>query len=156
MNFKRVLGGMAALGLFATMAQADGDAEHDALAERLAPVGTLCFEGQTCQRSVAQQAASETRDEPDDAPEQGEQATGLDGEALYARASCGACHQAGIAGAPATGDHDAWAARLAKGTDALYTSAIKGLGAMPPKGGRFNFSDDEIRAAVDYMISEVE
>ncbi len=104
------------------------------------------------QQVVAEAPADAARE----ASVQAEEASGLDGEALYAKASCGACHSAGIAGAPATGDSNAWTARLAKGTDALYASAINGLGAMPPKGGRFNFSDEEIKAAVDYMIAEVE
>ncbi|PRY64790.1 cytochrome c5 [Vreelandella songnenensis] len=154
MNFKRVLGGMVALGLFTPMALAGDAAELEALSERLAPVGKLCLEGQECERHVAQQATLEA---PGNAEAgQVEEAAESEGEVLYAKASCGACHAAGIAGAPATGDRNAWTARLAKGDATLYASAINGLGAMPPKGGRFNFSDDEIKAIVDYMISEVE
>ena len=138
--------------MLSSTALADAEAEDAALAERLAPVGKLCLQGQTCQRAVAQP-------EPDGLPGAktgGVIAADIDGEALYARAGCGACHAAGIAGAPATGDNTAWTPRLAQGTDTLYVNAIKGIGAMPPKGGRFNFSDDEIKAAVDYMIEEVE
>lgn len=152
MNFKYIVGGIAFFGGLSGMALADNAADADTLAARLAPVGRLCLQGQECQRSETRPAApASTPDAPDPAA-----MAQYDGEALYTQASCGACHAAGIAGAPATGDGTAWTARLAKGTDTLYASAINGIGAMPPKGGRFNFSDDEIKAIVDYMIDEVE
>ncbi|MFC0250897.1 c-type cytochrome [Massilia consociata] len=66
--------------------------------------------------------------------------------------ACMACHGAGIAGAPKTGDKAAWAPRLAKGNPVLYEHAIKGFGAMPPKGGS-TAPDADVRAAVDYMIA---
>lgn len=72
-----------------------------------------------------------------------------DGKAIYT-ASCAACHAAGVAGAPKTGDKAAWAPRLKTGKDALYASVIKGKGAMPPKGGT-SLSDAELKAAVDYL-----
>ncbi|QAU32826.1 c-type cytochrome [Janthinobacterium sp. 17J80-10] len=73
------------------------------------------------------------------------------GKKIYDSA-CVACHGAGIAGAPKFGDKAAWAPRLKKGADALHASAIKGLNAMPPKGGS-SASDAEIKAAVDYMMA---
>lgn len=66
--------------------------------------------------------------------------------------SCAACHAAGVAGAPKTGDKAAWAARTKQGGDALYSAVIKGKGAMPPKGGNATLSDGEIKAAVDYLV----
>lgn len=83
-------------------------------------------------------------------------ASDLDGAALYASSGCAACHDSGVAGAPAMGDADAWAERLEKGTDELYASAINGIGAMPAKGGNPNLSDEEVEAIVDHMIAEVE
>jgi cytochrome c5 len=77
-------------------------------------------------------------------------ATGA-GEALYKQA-CVACHAAGVAGAPKLGDKAAWAPRLQQGLPALVQSAIKGKGAMPPKGGS-SASDQDLRAAVEYMVS---
>jgi cytochrome c5 len=65
---------------------------------------------------------------------------------------CGACHNTGVAGAPKTGDKDAWAPRIATGNDALYKSVIAGKGAMPPKGGAADLSDDEIKGAVDHLV----
>ena len=62
---------------------------------------------------------------------------------------------AGVAGAPKTGDKAAWAPRLATGMDQLYTSSLKGKGAMPPKGGNVTMPDADIKAAVDYMVSLV-
>ncbi len=68
--------------------------------------------------------------------------------------ACMACHSTGAAGAPILGDKAAWAPRIAKGKTAMYLIALKGKGAMPPKGGRADFSDAVIKAAVDYMISK--
>ena len=71
-----------------------------------------------------------------------------------AYAICGACHDAGVAGAPKLGDKAAWAARTGGGVDGLTASVIKGKGAMPPRGGS-PASDDEIKAVVAYMLSAV-
>jgi len=75
------------------------------------------------------------------------------GKTLY-DASCMACHAAGVAGAPKLGDKAAWAARAKSGVDALTASAIKGKGAMPPKGGAATATDADIRAAVEYMLAQ--
>ena len=72
------------------------------------------------------------------------------GEALYKQV-CMACHAAGVAGSPKFGDKTAWAPRIKTGMETLYASAIKGKGAMPPKGGSAA-PDADIRAAVDYMV----
>lgn len=75
------------------------------------------------------------------------------GKAVY-EASCNACHGAGVAGAPKTGDKAAWATRIKSGNDALYGSALKGKGAMPAKGGNAGLSDADVKAAVDYMVGQ--
>jgi cytochrome c5 len=72
------------------------------------------------------------------------------GKALYEQV-CVACHMAGVANAPKTGDKAAWAPRIATGIDAMTTSVLKGKGVMPPKGGSAA-SDAEIRAAVEYLV----
>jgi len=68
---------------------------------------------------------------------------------------CTACHGMGIAGSPKFGDKAAWAPRIAKGLDTLYDHAIHGFqgnaGVMPPKGGS-SASDDDVKAAVRYMV----
>lgn len=73
------------------------------------------------------------------------------GEQVY-QAQCGACHAAGVAGAPKFGDAAAWAPRVKTGYEALLNSALKGKGAMGPQaGGEFN--DFEIGRAVVYMAN---
>jgi cytochrome c5 len=76
-----------------------------------------------------------------------------DGKKVY-DATCTACHTAGVANAPKPGDKAAWAPRLKQGMDAMMQSALKGKGAMPPKGGATNLSDAEVRAAVEFMVSQ--
>lgn len=72
--------------------------------------------------------------------------------------TCKVCHLQGIAGAPAIGDTKAWSKRIAKGKDTLYKHAILGYDSpegnhMPPKGGNPELSEDEVKAAVDFVIS---
>jgi cytochrome c5 len=76
------------------------------------------------------------------------------GKATY-DAACVVCHAAGVAGAPKSGDKDAWAPRIKQGADALYQAALKGKGAMPPKGGNTSLADADVKAAVDFMVSLV-
>ncbi|TFH87653.1 cytochrome c5 family protein [Billgrantia azerbaijanica] len=78
-----------------------------------------------------------------------------DGEAVYNQA-CMACHMTGAAGAPIAGDAEAWGPRVEKGIDTLYDHAINGFNAMPAKGGNMSLSDEEVKAAVDYMVSQVQ
>lgn len=79
-----------------------------------------------------------------------------DGKKTY-DATCVACHGAGIAGAPKSGDKAAWAPRIAQGINVLYDHAIKGFqgkgGVMPAKGGNTSLPDADVKAAVDYMVS---
>lgn len=83
--------------------------------------------------------------------------TALSGPQVYNEA-CIACHGSGIGGAPIIGDAAAWQARAAQGADTLYEHALVGFtgtsGFMPAKGARMDLSDDEVRAAVDYMVDE--
>jgi cytochrome c5 len=75
-----------------------------------------------------------------------------DGKKVY-ETVCSVCHAAGVAGAPKFGDKAAWGARIKTGMDALYTSALKGKAAMPPKGGNAALPDADVKAAVDYMVA---
>ncbi len=74
------------------------------------------------------------------------------GEQVYA-AQCGACHTAGVAGAPKSGDTVAWAPRIKTGYEALLNSALKGKGAMGAQGGG-ELSDLEIGRAVVHMANQ--
>ena len=73
------------------------------------------------------------------------------GEEVF-KAQCGACHSAGLAGAPKFGDAAAWGPRIATGYETLLTSALKGKGAMGAQGGG-DFSDLEVGRAVVYMAN---
>jgi cytochrome c5 len=77
------------------------------------------------------------------------------GKAVYG-AACFVCHTTGAAGAPKLGDKALWAPRIAQGMEMLNTNALRGKGAMPPKGGRMDIPDADVLAAVAYMVSEVE
>ena len=74
------------------------------------------------------------------------------GEELY-KAVCGACHEAGVAGAPKFGDRAAWSPRIGVGLDVLSKTVIAGKGAMPPKGGS-DATPEEITRAVVYMANK--
>lgn len=73
------------------------------------------------------------------------------GEEVY-KAQCAACHVSGAAGAPKFGDVGAWSPRVKTGFDALYTSAMKGKGAMGAQGGG-DMADFEIARAVVYLAN---
>ena len=71
--------------------------------------------------------------------------------------ACMACHGPGIAGAPKFGDKAAWKDRVTKDIATLEMHALKGFkgktGMMPPKGGRMDMSDADVKAAVVYMVN---
>jgi cytochrome c5 len=118
-----------------------------AVAERLAPVAKLEVDPNAPAPAAASAAAA--------APAAAKTAAapaGDSGKSTY-DAACTACHAAGVAGAPKLGDKAAWAARVKAGKPALYTSALKGKGAMPPKGGNAALADDAVKAAVDYLVA---
>ena len=75
------------------------------------------------------------------------------GKQIY-DSSCMACHSTGAAGAPKVGDKAAWAPRIAQGIDTLVNHSINGIRAMPPKGTCMSCSDDDMKAAVNYMVGE--
>lgn len=83
------------------------------------------------------------------------QTTTVDGKKIY-DATCGVCHNSGVAGAPKLGDKAGWSARVAAGMDTLVAHSINGIRAMPPRGGNPKLSDAEVRAAVEYMVAAVQ
>ena len=110
---------------------------NDTLAERIRPVVTL-----------------DDLMKEDEAVKQAEtaQVSAKSPESLY-QGACMACHSTGVANAPKLGDNAAWSTRAALGVDGLLKSAIKGKGAMPPKGTS-TYSDDELRSVIEYMLAE--
>ena len=69
------------------------------------------------------------------------------------KSQCVKCHEAGVGGAPKIGDRTAWVPRLSKGLDNLVRSSIHGHGGMPPRGGKADLTDAEMRNAIIYMFS---
>ncbi len=80
------------------------------------------------------------------------------GEHVY-KATCAMCHATGAGGAPVFGNKADWEPRIAQGKDTLYGHAIKGFtgtkGVMPPKGANASLSDEDVKAGVDYMASQI-
>ena len=79
------------------------------------------------------------------------------GKSIYGK-TCSLCHAAAIAGAPKPGDKAEWGPRIAQGKEVLYKHAIEGFtgakGMMPARGGGTTLTDDEVKAAVDYMADQ--
>ncbi len=109
-------------------------AVEDRIIERISAVGSVCIEGEDCAKSLTVAAAG---------PKSAEE--------VY-NTGCLACHASGAAGAPKFRHAADWTERLAGGMESIYANAINGKGGMPAKGLCPTCSDDEIKAAVDYMI----
>jgi cytochrome c5 len=107
----------------------------EAIAARIAPVGKVCLQGDASCGTASAASSGGTR-------------SGAD----VVAAACNACHGTGVLGAPKNGSGD-WAARADKGIDTLLKNAINGINAMPPRGTCADCSDDEIKAAIEHMIS---
>lgn len=120
-----------------------------AVSDRIAPVGDVRTTNDPAPQPVQVAAAGADTQAKADGP--------VDGQAVYQQA-CFACHGTGAAGAPKMGDAAAWSQRIAKGMDTLFQHSIEGFqgetGIMPPKGGRADLSDAQVKAAVEYMVSQ--
>ncbi len=117
---------------FSTAALATSQADYDAIAERIKPVGDVYLAGSE--------------------PVKAEPTGPRDGATVYGT-FCIACHASGVSGAPIKGNADQWAPRIAQGKDVLKKHAIEGLNLMPAKGTCMDCSDDEIVAAIEHMIA---
>ena len=76
------------------------------------------------------------------------------GEKVYGK-TCTVCHTDGLSGAPRLGNVAEWTPRIPAGKEALVDSVRKGKGLMPPRGGNDKFNDDDLRAAVEYILSKL-
>lgn len=141
--------------IVARMYGIDEDAEaklrENVVAERTKPVGMVVESG-----SEEAMVESQVADEAATAIAQ----TGDIGQTVY-NGLCINCHGLGEAMAiafPQTGDVDAWRDRVAQGVDVLYDHAINGhtgnMGMMPARGGNPDLSDEEVKAAVDYILAQ--
>ena len=121
-----------------------------AIEDRIRPVGRVVLMGsEELQAAAAAVMAAPT---PVD--------TVMSGPQVYNMA-CIVCHAPpGVGGAPPIGDAAAWAPRIEQGDDTLHMHAIEGYqgtaGFMPAKGGRVDLSDEEVIAAVDYMVEQAQ
>ena len=127
---------------------ADTEEYRATVNERLKPFGHVYLPGEEL-----------TAGEPQVSPveEAAPVSAALSGAQVYNKA-CNVCHGNGIGGAPMLNNAADWEARVAQGGDILKEHAIKGFGGstgyMPPKGGNASLSDEEVHAAVDFMIEE--
>ena len=135
---KTALGVLALAGALAAHGDAVPAGSDDQIRERLAPYGSLCRAGDDCGTAAVAVASG---------PKSGQQ--------VYDQ-FCFACHATGASDAPIFADAEAWAPRLEKSLDTLYASTINGRGMMPARGTCMDCSDDELNAAVDYMLAEFE
>ena len=121
-----------------------------AVESRIAPVGSVVTEGSG---EATEPAAAVPAPAPAPAAPaaQAVAVAAIDGEAVYKEA-CAVCHVAGVANAPKLDDKAAWSTRAEAGLDMLVQSALNGKGGMPAKGGRMDLADDNIKAAVQYML----
>jgi cytochrome c5 len=146
-----------AIGAYGTRSMKDEASMSDAAVnKRLAPVANIAIDPNAPPPAPSAAAAQNAAPTPVAAaaiPAPAAKAeAGGSGKATY-ESTCKACHDAGLAGAPKLGDKAAWSARLKAGKDALYTTALKGKGAMPPKGGNLSLPEADVKAAVDYIVS---
>ena len=157
-NFGAVIGALVVIGVIVfIISQLIPGGEPDVndpiiekmLEDRIKPVGDV-YVGSVPPEAVAQ--AQPTQAQPVAA---GGEAAPADGKKVY-NAVCLACHTTGAAGAPKLGDKAAWAKYLSKSMDEVYTGAIKGRGGMPAKGGRADLTDEQVKAAVDYLVESVQ
>ena len=124
------------------------------IANRLKPVGEVRMVGDAESPAVGE-AVVATAPEPASVAAAPVAAAGgaAAGEQVF-NTVCQACHAAGLAGAPKTGDTAAWQPRIAQGIEVLYASVINGKNLMPAKGGAAGTSDADIKAAVDLMVAQ--
>lgn len=109
------------------------------------------------EEAAAPAVAEQVQPAPAPVPEVAAAPVNEAGEKIY-KGTCSMCHASGTAGAPILGNKEDWAPRIAQGADTLYKHAIEGFtgakGMMPAKGGMASMSDDDAKAAVDYMVAK--
>ena len=160
-RFAMLIGSLAVLAvLLASMATyiydrnpPPANSQHEEqLAQRLAPVGGV-YAGDTGRAAMqaAQEAASKA------AASQVAYGGTTDGKTIFG-SLCHSCHETGVAGAPKVGDKAEWATRMAAGLDTLDKHALEGYtgkaGVMPAKGGNPALTEEQVKAAVAWMVDQ--
>lgn len=158
-NFSIVVAGMVAftivilllaLAIHNAQDREPGGAREAAKEQRLQPVAGV-YSGETGRAEAQAAAESAAAEEEDQVAFDGS----TDGQMIYQNV-CAACHDSGVAGAPMVSDAESWGDRLDQGRDSLVQTAIEGMGAMPPRGGRNDLSDEQVAASVDYMLDQID
>lgn len=134
----------------ASLPEPAAPAEEGAKKEADAAPATATAPAAAAPAAAAPTAAAPAASAPAAAPQQAA-AVNPAGEKLY-KSVCFACHATGVANAPKFGDKAAWDPYIKTGMDAMVKVAMQGKPPMPPKGGAANASEDDIRAAVQYMV----
>ncbi len=147
--------GLIALGayIYSNHPPTENPGRDTVVGERLAPVGAV-YAGDTGRAAIAAAAAAAMSA----AASQVAYGGTTDGKTIFGNL-CNACHVTGAAGAPMLTNKAQWAPRLAQGVDTLVKHAIEGyngaVGMMPAKGGNPALSDEQVRATVEWMITQV-
>ncbi|OOG53598.1 c-type cytochrome [Rhodanobacter sp. C03] len=123
------------------------------IAERIAPAGAV-YAGNTGR--AAMQAAADAAAKA--AASQVAYGGSTDGKTIYDNL-CTSCHTSGVAGAPKLGDKSMWGPRIAEGLDTLIKHATEGYHGpdgnfMPPKGGNPALTDEQVKAAVTWIVGQ--
>lgn len=126
-------------------------APDEVVINNISPVGKVSVTGESTAAPTTAAGSAAAGSQPA-APEPVASAAPKSGDQVY-NSSCAACHASGAAGAPKFGAAADWAPRVAKGMDSMLSNAISGLNAMPPRGLCMACSDDELKAAIEYMVS---
>ncbi|HEY7865706.1 MAG TPA: cytochrome c5 family protein [Psychromonas sp.] len=125
------------ISLFSTAGFAQ-DLSEAAIADRIAPVGSVYLDGEimTAKQDV----------------DSAEPAGPRSGEKIY-NTYCAACHATGVLGAPKKGDADAWQPRIAQGPETLLKHALEGFNSMPAKGTCSDCSEQEIVSTIAFLTN---
>jgi cytochrome c5 len=125
--------------LFYFTASVAEDMSLEAIDARTAPMGQVKVEEIVPQAMLPAGAALNKEDR---------------GKHVY-ESACVICHASGAAGAPVIGDAKAWSSRIKQGEAVLVSHVTQGFNLMPPKGACVQCSDDDLKAAVHYLVSQV-
>ncbi len=118
---------------FSLMAYASDEMQQRDIQLRIQPVGQVSVQNtpQTDNKSTSTEKA---------------------GQQTYER-YCVVCHKDGLAGAPRFRTELDWQSRLkGRSLDDLVASSLKGLNAMPVKGTCMKCTEDDLKAAISYML----
>jgi cytochrome c5 len=138
-KLKRLCAVIISVMAMSVVAQVVPPGSDSEIRERLTPFGQVCRAGESCAPAAASSASG---------------GAAMSGEQIYNQ-FCFACHATGVSEAPILGDAEGWAPRLEKGDDVLSASVINGMGLMHAKGACMTCSDDDLNAAVEFMLDGV-